>query len=221
MARRTLLEIQTFTEAMIHVGLSNEQNFPSTHGEIGKVFEITVSKGPAHIIALKNVSYRKIYETLVNERCFNVKLLDGALIFLRYRFLEGEIAEHCLSYFPSPDLEHFQNDPELYLSDEIYADVISRSIVPFPFRFDFNCDEERFVEIHHPYSHFTLGQYKNCRIPVSSPLCPLTFGSFLLRNFYNTAFRKYSEEFPTTKLVFNRTITSKEQEIPHVVLTSS
>ena len=28
-----------------------------------------------------------------------------------------------LCYFPSPDLEHFQNDPELYLGDEIYADV--------------------------------------------------------------------------------------------------
>lgn len=144
-------------------------------------------------------------------------MLDGALISLRYRFKAGVICEHSLSYFPSPDLENFQNEPEIYLEDEIYADVIARNIVPFPVRFDFSDDPKKFVDVHHPYSHLTLGQYENCRIPVDSPLGPLAFGGFILRNFYNTAFRKYSEQIPASALAFSNTITTNERTIPHVV----
>ncbi len=70
------------------------------------------------------------------------------------------------------------------------------TFVPFPVRFDFSDDPERFIEVHHPYSHLTLGQFKNCRIPVCAPVSPFVFGGFILRNFYNTVFRKYSENIP-------------------------
>jgi hypothetical protein len=168
-------------------------------------------------ITLKNVAYRDIYGELEQARCFNFKLLDGALVSLRYRFRSRVICEHFLSYFPSPDLEHFQNEPELYLDDEIYADVVAKNIVPFPIRFDFSSDATSFVDVHHPYSHLTLGQYKNCRIPVSSPVSPLAFGGFILRNFYNLAFRKYADEIPASALNFAKTITANEQKIPHLV----
>jgi hypothetical protein len=217
-SRTTLKQVEKLTEAMVGLSLSNEQNFPSTHGELEGDFEITVNSASRMAAALKNVAYREIYAELEQARCFNLKMLDGALVTLRYRFHSGEVCEHSLSYFPSPDLEHFQNDPELYLSDEVYADIIDRNIVPFPIRFDFSDDEEKFVEIHHPRSHLTLGQFKNCRIPVCSPVSPLTFGSFILRNFYNTAFRKYSEEIPAARPLFGNTIARNEREIPHVVL---
>jgi len=217
----TLQEIQSFTMAMVKLGLSNEQNFPSTHGNPKKNFEITVNENAALTLALKNISYREIYDSLSRANCFNVKLLDGTLICLRYRFNLGKITEHCLTYFPSPYLEHFQNDPDSYLLDEIYADNINRNIVPFPIRFDFNADTERYIEVHHPYSHLTLGQYQTCRLPVSSPVSPLVFGCFILRNFYNTTSHKFSDEFPNSILKFGQTISSKEQNIPHVVLTRS
>lgn len=205
------------TEALIGFSLSNEQNFPATHGDIREAFEITVSTAADISVALKNVAYREIYAELEKSRCFNIKMLDGALIILRYRFRAGVICEHNLSYFPSPDLEHFQNEPEIYLEDDIYADVVARNIVPFPVRFDFSDDPAKFVDVHHPYTHLTLGQYENCRIPVCSPLGPLTFGGFILRNFYNTAFRKYSEKIPESTLAFSNTITANERKIPHVV----
>jgi hypothetical protein len=154
---------------------------------------------------------------LDQARCFNFKMLDGALICLRYRFADRKVKEHSLCFYPSPDLEHFQNEPELYLDDETYADILARSIVSFPIRFDFSDDHAKFVEVHHPYSHLTLGQYKNCRIPVCSPITPLSFAGFILRNFYNTAFRKYSEDIPTSTLCFHKTISTKEKKIPHVV----
>jgi hypothetical protein len=215
--QQTLKQIYDLTEALVGLSLSNEQNFPATHGNINAGFEITVSTAAGMSVALKNVAYRDIYVELEKARCFNVKMLDGALISLRYRFRAGVVCEHSLSYFPSPDLEHFQNEPDIYLEDEIYADVVARNIVPFPVRFDFSDDEEKFVDVHHPYSHLTLGQYENCRIPVCSPLGPLAFGGFILRNFYNTAFRKYSEQIPASTLAFAKTITLNERNIPHLV----
>lgn len=217
-AKETLRQLEQLTTAMVGLSLSNDQNFASTHGDIDGDFEITVNNATSMTVALKNIAYRDIYRELEKARCFNFKMLDGALVTLRYRFRVGEVCEHVLCYFPSPDLEHFQNDPEVYLLDEIYADVIERNIVPFPVRFDFSDDAEKFVEVHHPYSHLTLGQYRNCRIPVCSPLSPLTFGGFILRNFYNTAFRKYSNEIPAAELLFSNTITANERKIAHVVL---
>jgi superfamily I DNA and RNA helicase len=214
----TLNQILELTATLVGLSLSNEQNFPSTQGDPNKAFEITVGNAAKMSVALKNIAYQDIYDELDKARCYNFKMLDGALITLRYRFLDGEVCEHTLSYFPSSDLEHFQSDPELYLEDVVYSDVVARNIVPFPVRFDFSNDPGKFVEIHHPYSHLTLGQYENCRIPVCSPLGPLTFGGFILRNFYNTAYRKYSDEIGAGPLLFSNTITAKEREIPHVVL---
>ncbi len=218
-SRQTLRQLHQLVEMMVGLSLSNDQNFPSTHGTIDGEFEITVNGADRMTAALKNIAYRDIYAELEQARCYNIKMLDGALVTLQYRFRNGDICEHALSYFPSPDLEHFQNDPEIYLEDEVYADVIARNIVPFPIRFDYSDDNAKFIEIHHPRSHLTLGQYKNCRIPVSSPLSPLNFGGFILRNFYNTAFRKYSDEIPADGLVFAQTITANEKGIPHVSFT--
>lgn len=214
---QTLKQINKLTETLIGLSLSNEQNYPVTHGNHRTAFEITVSNAANMSIALKNVAYREIYGELERARCFNFKMLDGALVSLRYRFRAGDICEHSLSYFPSPDLEHFQNEPEIYLEDEMYADIIARNIVPFPVRFDFSDDETKFLDVHHPYSHLTLGQYQNCRIPVSSPLGPLAFGGFILRNFYNTAFRKFSDDISKSTLSFAKTITVNEQKVPHLV----
>lgn len=219
-AKETLKQVGQLTVAMVSVGLSNDQNFPVTQGVADGEFEITVSNTATMTAALKNVAYFDIYQELDAARCFNFKMLDGALVTLRYRFRSGSVCEHSLTYFPSPNLQQFQDDPEIYLQDEIYADVIARNIVPFPIRFDFSDDAAKFIEVHHPYSHLTLGQYKNCRIPVCSPLSPLMFGSFILRNFYNTAFRKYSDEIPADGLQFASTITAGEKKIPHVVLKS-
>jgi hypothetical protein len=215
--QQTLVQIRKLTEALVGLSLSNEQNLPTTKGKPNREFEITVNNAAGMSVALKNVPYRYIYGELEKARCFNVKMIDGALLCLRYRFQAGAVCEHFLSYFPSPDLEQFQNEPEIYQNDEIFADVVAKNIVPFPIRFDFSNDEKNFEEVHHPYSHLTLGQYENCRIPACSPIGPLVFGGFILRSFYNTAYRKYSAEFPTSKLGFANTITANERKIPHFV----
>jgi hypothetical protein len=57
-------------------------------------------------------------------------------------------------------LEEFQNNPDVYLEDELYADVIAKCNVPF--------------------SYLTLGHYENCRIPVTAPLTPHWSIDFIL-----------------------------------------
>lgn len=142
------------------------------------------------------IAYDEIYQHLREVRAFNVKMLDGALMQMMYLFADGVVRRHRLAFFPAPHLEEFQNNQEIYLDDEIDADVVARNVVPFPVRFDYDARVDR-RDAAHPLSHLTLGQYRNCRIPVSAPVTPSRFVDFILRNFYHTAFIRYADRLPT------------------------
>lgn len=86
-----------------------------------------------------------------------------------------------------------QNDPELYDVDYIYGDILNKSVLPVIIRADYNRDPEE-SELHHPYSHITLGGYKNCRIPVDRPISPMKFVKFIMEHFYYV---------PSSQLEFN------------------
>lgn len=202
-------QIQEITSKLISLNLSVEQNFPCN--QQGK---ISYSGCQDISIALKNIAYEEIYKTLENSKNYNIKMIDGALIHLLYNFQTNKLSSHRLAFFPAPNLESFQNEPELYEEDEIYSDILDKNIVTFPIRFDF--DPSNFTELDHPKSHVTFGQYKNCRIPVSEPLTPNLFINFILRNFYNTAFNKFSHEIPLGDCLFDKTITEKEKGIFHL-----
>lgn len=117
------------------------------------------------------------------------------------------------------NLEVFQNEPELYLDDEIYLDFLNKRIVAVPLRFDFDSGEA-FVPVKHPKSHLALDQYENCRIHVSSAVPPYQFMEFILRNFYNTAQNK--SYFHLTKYTdgFEKSIVSEEETLIHVCTSS-
>ena len=143
-------------------------------------------------------------------------MIDGALLQLMYRFQKTELESHRLAFFPSPYLEEFQNNPDVYKDDAMFTEVVFRNIVPFPLRFDYDSRNEVFIEVHHPKSHLSLGQYKNCRIPVSSPLTPYQFICFILRNFYNTAYIKFCENITIFSECFPETILGKEKELIYI-----
>jgi len=141
-------------------------------------------------------------------------MIDGALLTLLYRFSNDRIVAHRLSYFPAPDLIAFQNEPELYAEDELYVDILDRRIVTVPIRFDFDDDDAVRCPLEHPASHLTLGQYKNCRIPVSSALTPYQFISFIITNFYHSADSQSNlQEF---KDKFDESILHEERELIHI-----
>lgn len=178
--------------------------------------EITF-KGAEHIqVALRDRSYKEIYQELAQERAYNAKMLDGALLQMMYTFAGDTIQRHRLAFFSAPHLEEFRNNPDIYL-DEIYADVVAKNIVPFPLRFDYDIRNQGPT---HPKSHLSLGQYKDCRIPVSAPLTPFWFVDFILRNFYPTASSQCIASLPARGRGFPESINSNEQDMIHVIVPS-
>ncbi|MEK4974711.1 DUF2290 domain-containing protein [Niallia sp. FSL R7-0648] len=213
-----LKQINQITTLLISTGLSVDQNFPAITNKNDKII-LDISNPNVTNIFMKNISYDVVYNTINSERAYNLKLIDGA--FLRYQYTfstSDDLKKGRLSFFPSPNLFAMDEESELYISDEIYGDIISVNIYPFPIRFDFDNDEA--IEVIHPASHLTLGQYKNCRIPVSSPLTPFQFTDFILRHFY---FMFYSsklmnnDSFTSMRVGrFDDTITNMERELSYL-----
>lgn len=209
-------QVQWLTEDLISLSLCNHQNFPYIKNTADHAKEIGFSHDHDLSIVLKNLPYKEIYDELERVDAYNVKMVDGALIQMSYRFINEQLDSHRLAFYPSPNLEEYQNNPEIYENDEIYADVIKKNIVPFPLRFDYCSRYETAGQLDHPLSHLTLGQYANCRIPVSSPLTPYEFISFILRNFYNTAYKKFCGKIRQFDDAFQETIFREERNIIHI-----
>lgn len=202
-------EINDLTSLMIKVGLCVDQNYPNQKNN-----QILISGLKETAIALKNLPYSDIYYELVKERAFNMKLIDGALIQMRYQFDNKNLKKHTLGFFPSLDLLEYQNNPEIYDNDVLYTDIIQKNLVTCPIRFDY--DKLKSQDYVHPASHVTFGQYKNCRIPVKSGLTPFRFINFILRAFYNTAYQNLCSSWRGSASDFQSTITSQERADLHL-----
>lgn len=206
-------QINQLISDLIACCLVNDQNFPRRKLLKGGVTLVDFGQTERSLI-FEDKSYEELYSDLLKNRHFHIKMLDGALIALLYQFKDDQIIKHRLTFFPAPHLTPFQNDPNSYLEDELYVEIVEKNVVATPVRFDF--DLSAFKAIEHPASHLTLGQYKNCRIPVSSALTPYQFISFIIDSFYNKA-----KNIPTFKLTpysnkFPITIDKNEESLVHI-----
>lgn len=203
-----LKEISDLTAELIAAGICVDQNFPSLRNADNGETLVGLSKSEHLSITLKNIPYSEAYGVLREHRSYNIRLIDGGMIQMLFTFRNDDLLKQRLAFFPSPDLLEYQNNSEIYDLDELYADVTARNIVTVPIRFDF--DEANFVAGTHPKSHLTIGQYKNCRIPVSAPLTPYLFMEFVLQSFYNTPTRNIAGQIVATTPRFARTIDPAE-----------
>ena len=163
-----------------------------------------------------NVEYVEAYNKMLELGAYSFLLLDGAICQLSFCFDRNKLVKHRLGFFSSPHIECYQNDPDVYNQEVPFSEVVSKSIVPFPFRFDY--DGSIAADATHPLSHLTLGQYKGCRIAVSAPLTPYQFMRFVLVNFYNTYWLNANEAYPRSAHKFDETIRFAEVENLHVRL---
>lgn len=210
-------ELEQVLYALIQKSIADDQNFPFLRQLAKGGWEISF-KGAESISSVLNYnnSYEELYQELVLSRAYNVKLVDGGLLQLRYLFRENTLVKHCLAYYPSPALRPFQEAPEEYMADQLYLEIISRRLIPFPLRFDFDLDAAK--ELEHPQCHLTMGDAKGCRIPVSAPLTPRWFAEFVLRNFYQTERYNFVENLPKHRFFFDVTITDRERELIHLII---
>ena len=214
-AKMIFNQIHHITSDLVGTPLCIDQNFPIKNGRTWDTCEIEIPRLKV-ADALKNRSYVDMFQEIDAAKSYNIKLIDGSIIILQYRFQNDLLVAHRLAFFPNPNLSIFQNDPEDYLEDEIYVDVIDPKNVATPLRFDFDCNDEKASPIEHPQSHFTIGQYRNCRIPVNRPITPSQFISFIIRNFYHTAYAKYCDQITTYDEKMDETIYSEEKSIIHL-----
>lgn len=216
--RDVIKEINALISFVLEQGLADDQNSAIQRNLRRNEREVVFHNAHLISVALRDLSYDEIYSRLLHNRSYNVRMLDGALIQMMYTFRGDQLRSHRLGFFPSPNLEEFQNNPEIYLEDDIYADVVSKNVVPFPFRLDYSSDRFEGPVDGHPSTHLTLGQYENCRIPVTRPMNPASFMDFVLRNFYHTAYSQYANLMPRGTVNFPKSILPPEQLLVHIVV---
>lgn len=171
--------------------------------------------------ALKEIPYVDLYRECIKERAFNFLLLDGAIIQMMYECTGDEIIKHRLAFYPNPNIDNFQDDPEnfeeIHFGRDLFSEIYEQSAIVFPIRFDYDNDKKRFIEHDHSYSHLTLGNYKNCRIPVSRPITPMKFVHLILKSFYFDKFKEhYSETNFECKIKLHNSISDSEARYIHI-----
>ena len=211
-------QINELVAYLVERGLADDQG--AAFQRVGGSNSIQVTfQGEQYVsVALKDYPYREIFDRLKRERAYNVKMLDGALIQMMYVFSGSALSRHRLAFFSSPDLDEFQNNAEIYLMDELYADVVARSIVPFPLRFDYDASNADCEDLSHPVSHMTLGQYEACRIPLTAPMTPFWFINFVLRSFYHTGYTLHANGFPRRGDSFSEMICEAHRDVVHLIV---
>jgi len=210
-------DIDGLISELIGKGVCDDSNFSAIRTS-GSKADVTFS-GSEHVsIALGDIEYDEIYRELADKRSYNMRLVDGALLQMMYRVEGDELLQHRLAFYPSPSLLPFQDDPDAYMRDELFIEIVQRRIVPFPMRFDFDAREGVYIDVAHPKSHLTLGDVKGCRIPVSAPLTPRWFVEFVLRNFYQTDTHDFIGGLPQHKIKFPMSITRNEVGLMHMVI---
>jgi hypothetical protein len=202
---------------LVGVNLSVKQFFPVEKAVLGggtSIGDLTTTA-----IALRDVAYEVVYEELNTNNAYHIKMPDGGLLIFQYLFaVDGVLVKHRLAFFPCPVLPTVEEAPSLYEQDELYGDILLNMLVRFPIRFDYDPKVHR--DVLHPMSHLTLGQFQNCRIPVSSPVMPNTFVMFLLRNFYFRSYSRHRNRFEKRmrSASIGRTTTLAEERIAHLVV---
>ncbi len=119
-------QMEKLTADLVGLSLCDRQNYPVLRDLGQGRREIGIGDRGNISFALKNVPYHEIYSELERTQTYNLRMLDGALIQMMYRFWDNQVETHRLAFFPSPFLEEFQNNPKIYLEDVIYAEVIKK-----------------------------------------------------------------------------------------------
>ncbi|EOS26261.1 hypothetical protein C806_00996 [Lachnospiraceae bacterium 3-1] len=208
-------EVRKVTQELIRCGLAEEYNFP-----IMQNVDVVWEKYTDISCYLKNMEYAKIYDEIEKNHNFNAKLPDGGILQLMYRFNNRgtELQSHRLAYYPSPSFEVYQNDVELYDADYLYGDILNKDVLPVVIRADYNNEEVDSI-IYHPYSHITLGGYKNCRIPANRPISPIQFVKFIMEHFYYEPSSQLKFDFELESVVkFDEHIAEKDTQKSRIVI---
>lgn len=215
-------EIVEITAFLMDKGLVDDQNLAARRpGRDGAITLESDYWADAPRMQEK-VPYTELYDRLKRARAYDLKFLDGAFVQFRFQFKDAyTLSKSELRFLPSPTLATFQEDPDLYLHDEPYGDVVDTRVVTVPLRFDYDDSGDVVQDVLHPVSHLTLGQYPHCRVAATSAITPYYFIEFLLRSFYRARTNLPTEGMPHARASMPQTITTGEQALLHIAMPFS
>jgi hypothetical protein len=184
-ARGTLQELKKVTRRFNELGLADRAYDPVLRTEKGMTFVNAPNRLDSRV--LENVSYGELYDLLERESLYLVKMIDGALLQFDYCFdsTGRKLERHRLAFLPSPHLDPFLELEEDYWEGRSFLDIVGHQVSPVPLRVDYDNRIGVASSVQHPAAHLTLGQYLHCRIPVSGPMNPAAFASFVGTHFYS------------------------------------
>lgn len=205
---------------LLEHSLVDDQNIPARRSRGRRIVALESDYWSDSPRLQRKVPYSDLYDDLAKARAYDLRFLDGALAQVQYEFdADGaQLRRARVAFLPSPDLTPYQEDPGLYLHDEIYGDVVDPRVVPVPLRFDFDSRPEVVKDFLHPHSHMTIGQYPHCRVPLSGGLTPHFFIELILRSFYRTNTKVHTDDLPASRVRMPKTITEKEERYAHMAM---
>lgn len=217
-------ELHDLTAALVECGLVDDQNFvhrQTTGNKLDGTQVITLEAGywaDPEVNVMASIPYNELHEQLSARRAYDLRFLDGGLVQVRFEFEPGKaghLRRSRLAYLPSPDLTPFQQDPDIYIHDEVFGNVVDVRAVTTPLRFDYDTRQGTVVDVHHPMAHVTFGQYPYCRIAASGPITPYYFIELVVRSFYRTKTTLPTDRLPGPRLTVPATITGNEKALVH------
>lgn len=206
MSRRANLLRTEIQSIIVHL-IQNSLSIDQTYAEIVCVRGVTDVSYPAlgsTILSTKGFLYKDVYSRLVGQRTFTVKLFDGSLIQLSYRFRGEELIGHRLTYLPRP--------LEIGVNEVIQDQVLSSAELPI-IRIDYSPEAANLFS--HSATHMHIGYSEVCRIPTSAPCTPTQFVLFILRSFYADRLSRELETVLISEDPFESSITEEESKEIH------
>ena len=201
-------------------GLSVDQNMPFEVHRTGDVVDVTHSGNPMSFM-LRNRPYKELHAEALSSKSYLFRLFDDSLFQMSFQVGAGELLRSRAAYLPPPSFDTFHESVELFEEDLMFADIIDRRIVAVPLRVDYDVRENVVISRQHPKSHFTLGQFDGCRLPLSAPITPTLFVELILRMFYSKALATCSKPVPSSSYRFKRCLDTREERETHVHISES
>jgi hypothetical protein len=104
-----------------------------------------------------------------------------------------------------------------YWEGKSFLEVVGHQVLPVPIRVDYDNRPNVAESVRHPAAHLTLGQYKHCRIPISSPMLPIAFAKFIGSHFYShTGAHGFGTLVSEVAGQFAESITAEERNMTHL-----
>lgn len=216
-AQKVLKDLKLVVRHFNTLGIA-DQSFDPVLLNTGKN-QLVQSPVTANSAALDNIPYDELYRSLDTKQAFLIKLIDGGLMQFDYCFDQygRRLEKHRLAYLPAPHLDPYMSLEHDYWEGRAFLEVVGHQVVPVPVRMDFDGRPDVAVSVSHPAAHLTLGQYKHCRIPLSSPMLPIAFAAFIGTHFYSqpgaSGFSSLGSSIPGN---FAESITEEERQMTHV-----